>query len=473
MASTAPDTSTPKDDLILLAALFLAEVSIVVMSMAMYMKGDRSFEIFFSSNPGVVFLVAIVGVLLAGVGIGHQYLVRKRSPLHHYRLVIAMNCITVFLSLATAELTLRALTHSVSQGERLLSIELLPKQWEKIALHYRRLLGSESGKFNYVVYDDVMGWTVGANKQGSNGMYWSSSEGIRAPWAGINFGKSTGKPRIAIVGDSFTFGQDVKYEDTWGDCLEKMLGEKFQVLNFGVPGYAIDQSYLRYEKDVLKWKPKIVIFGFIANDVIRSMTVYPFIKFPTWDWPYSKPRFIVRDGILKSINMPPPRPEDVFSHGSFPDLPFLEYDSGYRENDWQKSLFRKFYMTRLFITKFPAQTELNADVNNTALISVNAMILRQFMQSVQQKGSIPIVIYFPSKVDFASPSIKRVLTESDIAKQVLEDANIPYRDLTSCLLELSSDDRFVPSKSHYSPQGNAVVAKCLHNVVNEALAQVS
>ena len=77
----------------------------------------------------------------------------------------------------------------------------------------------------------------------------------------MSFASPTGKTRIALVGDSFTFGEDVTYEETWGYFLEKELGSQFQVLNFGVAGYGVDQSFLRYEKDVRKWKPKIVIFA--------------------------------------------------------------------------------------------------------------------------------------------------------------------------------------------------------------------
>jgi len=49
------------------------------------------------------------------------------------------------------------------------------------------------------------------------------------------------------VGDSFTFGQEVTYEESWGYLLEKALGSEFQVLNFGVAMYGVDQAYLRYE----------------------------------------------------------------------------------------------------------------------------------------------------------------------------------------------------------------------------------
>jgi hypothetical protein len=90
------------------------------------------------------------------------------------------------------------------------------------------------------------------------------------------------------VGDSFVFADEVTYEDTWGDRLEKALGSEFQVLNFGVTAYGVGQAYLRYEKDARKWYPKIVIFGFISDDLERTMRVYAFLGFPGWDIPFFK-----------------------------------------------------------------------------------------------------------------------------------------------------------------------------------------
>lgn len=383
-----------------------------------------------------------------------------------------MNLITVLLILATGEIAVRISSRSGNQAETVLRLELLTKRWEKIRRNYQAM-NSKSSRMPYVIYDDVMGWTIGPNKQSPDGMYWSSLEGIRAPKADVSFTETAWRPPIALVGDSFAFSQDVKFEDSWGYFFEKELDSEFQVLNFGVPGYAVDQAYLRYEKDVRKWKPKIVIFGFIANDVIRSMSVYPFIKFPNWNWPFSKPRFVLRDGDIKEINVPPLQPETIFSQGSLSELPFLEYDSGYKQPDWYKGVFRKSYLIRLLITKFPRWIEVNPDNSNEALINVNALILNKFVRTSTQMGVLPIVAYFPSKVDFASPSIKRELRESDIAKRVLEETGIAYTDLTPCLLEFNPDDRFVPSKSHYSPEANAAIANCLRDVVNESLAQAS
>jgi hypothetical protein len=82
------------------------------------------------------------------------------------------------------------------------------------------------------------------------------------------------------VGDSFTFGLEVRYEDTWPRQLERLLGPEFQVLNFGVDGYGVDQAYLRYRRDGLAWRPEIVVLGVIDDDFRRTMCVYAFLCFP-------------------------------------------------------------------------------------------------------------------------------------------------------------------------------------------------
>jgi hypothetical protein len=461
----APSPPT-KTDLLLLASLFLLELSIVVMPMAMYMKGDRPFMVFLSSNPGVVFLVAIAVSLLAGAVIIDQYLASTRAPSRHFSSIVMMNLVTVILVMSTVEITLRATSGSSSEGETFLSKALLPKNWEKLSLFYRELLDRARGDLSHHVYDDLMGWTIGPNRRSADGLYWSSSEGIRAPHAGITFAKLTGRTRIALVGDSYTFGEEVAYEDTWGYLLEKGLGSEFQVLNFGVGGYGVDQAYLRYEKDVRMWKPKIVIFGFISHDATRTMMVYPFLNLPQWNTPFSKPRFIMRDGQLKPLNVPPLPPEAIFSKGSISELPFLEYDLGYKQSDWQKRLYHLSYLTRLFVSTFPDSSAVNPDVSDEALRSVNAAILKTFIQSAAQSGAIPLVVFFPHRLELGRPS-----SSLPLGKRVLHDADIAYTDVTPCLLELNPADRLAPSGEHYSPQGNAVVANCLRTVVNEALAK--
>jgi len=165
--------------------------------------------------------------------------------------------------------------------------------------------------------------------------------------------------------------------------------------------------------------------------------------------------------------VPPLAPEDIFFRGSISELPFLEYQSGYEQRDWQKSLYHLSSLARLFVSRVSRWSGVNPDVSDEALVSVNASILKAFVRSARQTGAIPIVVYFPAgrEAKVAGPG-----SPVPISKRVLQEADIAYTDLTPCLLELNPADRLVPSGIHYSPQGNAAVANCLRNVVNEALA---
>jgi hypothetical protein len=457
-----------KNDLFLLCSLFLWEFSIAVILIATYMKGERLFVSFMSSKPGIVFLLAVVAFLITGTIITGQYLAYKRSPSRHFHLLVTMNLVTVLLMVAIGEIATRFLSRSSIEGDTLGGVVLKPKSWGTLARHYRELIDRASGDLSYLVYDDLMGWTVGANRRSANGLYRSSFEGIRASEEGVSFAKLGGKARIALAGDSFTFGEDVKYEETWGHFLEKELGSGFQTLNFGVSGYGLDQIFLRYDKDIRTWKPKVVIFGFISHDVERTMFVYPFLSFPEWNMPFAKSRFIVREGELKNINVPTLTPEAIFSRGAITELASVEYHKGYKKSDWQTGLYDVSYLSRAFMTWFPQWEAVAPDVSDESLVSVNATIVKAFARSAMQEGAIPLVVYFPNKEELEKASAPRT-----IGKRVLERAEIAYIDLTSCLLKVDAADRFGPLSRHYSSRGNAAVAECLVNDVRQALTQLS
>jgi len=457
-----------KHDLFFLASLFLLESSITVMAMAMYMQGERPFVAFLSSRPGMAFLCALAAFFIAGWGIVYRYLAHNRSPSRHFRFIVMMNLVTVLLIVITSELIVRVGSRSEGDREMFGKVTLKPRNWERTQLHYSQFFEKSRADLSLLVYDDRLGWTVGRNRYHADKMekpFWSSSDGLRAPHEGVAFPKIEGKTEIALVGDSFTFGDEVTYEETWGYQLQQMLGEDIQVLNFGVPGYGIDQAYLRYEKDVRWRSPAVVILGFITDDLSRTMWVYPFLS-SSWKIPFSAPRFVLRDEELTNINMHPLPPEAIFSKGSISELPFLEYDRGYRPSDWQKRWYHVSYLVRLVTSLFPNWLATIPDTSDATRLSVNAAILKTLMQSAKQAGSIPHVIFFPGRRDLTEPT-----AYPSLVKHVLEQAGVAYIDPTPCLLEVNPADRFL--EGHYSPQGNAAVAKCVYKAVKESLAQLS
>jgi lysophospholipase L1-like esterase len=83
--------------------------------------------------------------------------------------------------------------------------------------------------------------------------------------------KPKGVIRIVTLGDSYTYGQGVKYNETFSYYLEKILIKKtkkrIEVLNFGVPGYNIDESLKNFYYFASKWKPDIVLFFIFSDDL--------------------------------------------------------------------------------------------------------------------------------------------------------------------------------------------------------------
>ncbi|MBX3303976.1 MAG: hypothetical protein KF693_17330 [Nitrospira sp.] len=459
-------TSFSKHDLLFLISLLLLEASIVVILQALHIKGETSFDVFLPRLSGMVFLCASGAFLVSGAVIVRRYLEHRRSPSHSFLLVVAMNIITVVLTVVTAEIAVRAAVRSYYGYEAIGTLVLKPKNWNAIKGHYQKLIRKQRGDLSYHVYDPLLGWTVGPSRLSADGLYWSSPEGIRAPDGNTSFARNTEGVDIALVGDSFTFGEEVPYKESYGYHLEQMLGAPFRVLNFGVPGYGLAQMFLRYERDVRPWKPKVSIFGFISSDLRRTLWVYPFLGDFRWGNPYSNPRFILSEGELTTINTTLLTSDVIFSRESISELPFLEYQREYHPREWERHFYHASYLVRLLLSWYSSWPDDRDEVSEEALLSINAALVKAFVTSATHDGSIPLLVYLPVESELNRPSRRPA------AKQVLEEVGIAYVDPTSCLLEVNPSDRFSRHNGHYASQGNAAIAKCLLPVIHQAVTGV-
>jgi len=79
-----------------------------------------------------------------------------------------------------------------------------------------------------------------------------------------------GSFRIAVIGDSFTFGEGVRADHTYSRVMEKMLQDEMpgcEVINFGHNGYDIRQIMLLLKSEVIRYEPDTVVYGYVLNDV--------------------------------------------------------------------------------------------------------------------------------------------------------------------------------------------------------------
>ena len=453
-----------RGELLILISLFMMEASLAIIVVGLHMKGERSVSVFLSSKHGLVSFCALIAVLISGGIIRSHYLDQRRSPSGHFRLFVMMNLVTVLLILVTGEILVRVGTRHDLNGETFYNVRLKPKSWDQLRERALKVFEDFDADQSVLVYDDRLGWTVGVNRyrppQGTEPPYASSADGLRAPRPGVRYDSIPGKADIAIIGDSYTFGSRVAFEETWGYKLDRLLGDDYRVLNFGVSGYSIGQAYRRYMKDVAPRAPNVVIFCFIDNDLIRTMRVYPFI-FESWRLPFSKPRFVLEDGELKEVNHNTVPFTQILAADDVSNLPFVQYDIGYRLSHWHEDWLHASYLIRLITSRFPAWSDERPQFSEGAILSTNLEIIKRFIRFAEA-DSIPLIVWLPEEGSVEGKELRQL-----IGKRMLEQTGIPYIDPTACLLEVAPADRFVGG--HYSPQGNNAVANCIYRAVKGVL----
>src|SRR5690349_16781450 len=77
--------------------------------------------------------------------------------------------------------------------------------------------------------------------------------------------KTAGRYRIAVIGDSFTFGQGVEEPDRYSNLLQDRLGARFEVFNFGRSGNNMPE-HLEVLTQVLGVHPDFVLLQLYIND---------------------------------------------------------------------------------------------------------------------------------------------------------------------------------------------------------------
>lgn len=453
----------PRPDLPLLVGLYGLELALMALTLGLHKKGDRPLAAFLARPVGMLTLAAVLGSAVAAAFVLFRL---RRGRARNLRPTIALNVVSILGTVATAELVVRALAVQTWAGPTFAGTLLLPRVWSQVATRNRELLGRASLHGSYFVFDEQLGWTVGPSRRDASGLYLSSTEGLRSPRSGMSLADGRASQRVALVGDSFTFGLELPWSDTWGAQLQQELGGDIQVLNFGVDGYGVDQACLRYQRDVRSWRPEVVILGLIDHDFERTMGVYAFLTFPDSQLPFAKPRFVASERGLEILNVPVPAPAAIFAAARVADLPFIRYDRRYRPVDWQWRLYHTSYAARFLLSRLPRWTEVRPEVSDEQLEAVNRRLLRAFVERAEQEGSIPLLVYFPglSRLRGGAPPV-----EESVAKRLLRAEGLPFVDVTGCLLEVPVPDRILVF--HYSRRASSAVVKCLLEPVRERLQQ--
>ena len=95
-------------------------------------------------------------------------------------------------------------------------------------------------------------------------VYTTSGYGFRAPTMAVS--NRYDRPNVVVLGDSYSFGNGVDDGEEYPAVLARLLGERANVVNLGVPGYGLTQEIRLFYEFGQAYDPAIVVLQFSDND---------------------------------------------------------------------------------------------------------------------------------------------------------------------------------------------------------------
>lgn len=285
---------------------------------------------------------------------------------------------------------------------------------------------------------------------------------------------SPGKIRVAAFGDSFVYGNEVTWQDSW-PLLVEQADTSLEVLNYGVGGYGVDQAFLRFQREGRALAPQLVLICFVTDDLRRVVNVFrPYIG--SGEPPLVKPRFKFDErGALELLPSPMPT---VDGFKPLLDDPRLARalganDQWYEPLMYENPLYDWSATMRLGATAWlrianryvRGERMYKGDEFNTEseAFRLQLAIFAAFRDSVAAAGLVPVVVFLPDRSSVTARSAGKRTLYAPLADS-LTVRGISYIDAMDAFAERIGDTPieswFMPG-GHYSRAGNLIVAHWL------------
>lgn len=135
---------------------------------------------------------------------------------------------------------------------------------------------SGTGMFFVNKRDEAITFTYDSDPRGYFGpgnsvVHQTNANGFRGPDCALE--KTAGTFRIVFLGDSFTFGEGVRFEDTFSERTSALLAQRFpdaqltfESCNLGVSGYNTADELFLFNALVPRLQPDTLVVGYVIND---------------------------------------------------------------------------------------------------------------------------------------------------------------------------------------------------------------
>jgi len=232
----------------------------------------------------------------------------------------------------------------------------------------RRWIDAQKNKTSDFFYTDnyspTTGWIAKPNIK--NKVLWentflnTNTKGLRGT-KDYSYEKNPAKKRILVIGDSFTFGDEVNDNETYSYYLQERFPNA-EVINMGMHGYGHDQILILLKEEGIKYQPDIVILGFLTEDMSRNILQFR---------DYAKPKYIIENDQLVLTNSPVPTVDET------------------RSRDWLRPRIKDLW----FYIRFNARKKNGKQ--QLEMEKITRFILKEIATTAQSIGAEPIFVYLP------------------------------------------------------------------------------
>ncbi len=287
--------------------------------------------------------------------------------------------------------------------------------------------------YSFDQYDITKGWATKPDLENTvafeNKTLNTNSRGLRGKRE-FSFTPNPDRLRILILGDSFTFGDEVSDDETYSHYLQQLLPAT-EIINMGVHGYGHDQMLILLGEEGVKYQPDVVILGFNSFDMERNVLSFR---------DFAKPKFEIDGDELRLTNSPVPHPDDVLRF------------------DWLRPrIYDVWSIVKLRFRVMTGQYEQDRD-------TLTRRILDEIVDTARRNGAHPVFIYLPAEQELTNAR-RTPPAENFLLDYGRSNTRVTCASVRSGFLENLDQGMEFRTVGHWGPPGHLTVAESIRNLL--------
>lgn len=272
------------------------------------------------------------------------------------------------------------------------------------------------------------------------------------------------KPRIAIVGDSFSFGIGVNEKQTFTAQLNQRQ-TKIEFVNLSVPGYSTDQQLLLLDTYIsVVNADEYILMIYLGNDLLDNMLSYPL------QLEHAKPYFSLEENdsiVLRNVPVPQElKPARLHNR----TLDSVVFGDDLPSHPGKSIVGKSQILKRLIPVKASVEKTIVFEILDKRLVQHKALmsaLLTALKDKVHENNATLRLGILPGRSYIVAPESYSSYFQEYCRLFLKENAKqlkIPVIDIADDMRAIASADSpiwYFPNEGHLNHQGHKIVSEIL------------